>query len=110
MSGRSTLTWHDARGRRTGFMRDRKGRALLVSQAAWATLADRWPLLDGKPPYANPEEARAALEVMLGDPLTRGMARRALDTAERELRTTGNMGYARPVEPGTTGSQPQETS
>lgn len=110
MSGRSTLTWHDARGRRTGFMRDRKGRALLVSQAAWATLADRWPLLDGKPPYASREEAEAILERMLADPLTRRMAQRALDTLTRELRTEGNGVYARPVESGTTGSEQQETT
>lgn len=80
---RSTLTYLDKSGRRKGLLVDRPGRAMLVSQAAWATLTDRQPLLDGQPPYASKDDARAALERMRADYLTRSMAERALAAVAR---------------------------
>lgn len=82
---RSRLTWLDKRGKRSGILVDRPGRALLVTQAAWATLAGREPLLNGEPPYASPTAAREALHGLLGQRYARSLARRALLAAGEEV-------------------------
>lgn len=83
MTGRSTLTWLDTRGQRTGFMCERTNSALLRAQVAWATLAGREPLLNKKPPHRSTDEAWLDLQDMLKSPSTRSMAQRAIRTLGR---------------------------
>lgn len=77
---RARLTWLGRDGRRTGILVDRPGRAMLVSQAAWAHLAGREPLLDGEPPYADRAAALAELARMRERRYARSLAERALRT------------------------------